>query len=180
LAERWERFATVLHHHHTVEDKSMWPVLLDHARMAGDVEVEEMLLAMEAEHERIDPALRASRDALDAMQTHPCDDHRNALELQITTAQELLAAHLAHEESEALPYLQRTLSTTEYALMEKAAAKAYPASMLLFLVPWVLHGLPGGLGEALMDEQGGCWRSSTDSLSVASRGTNSRRSGAPS
>ena len=27
LAARWERFAEVLHHHHTVEDEHIWPVM---------------------------------------------------------------------------------------------------------------------------------------------------------
>jgi hemerythrin-like domain-containing protein len=27
LAARWERFAEALHHHHTVEDEHIWPVM---------------------------------------------------------------------------------------------------------------------------------------------------------
>ncbi len=31
LGARWTRFATVLHHHHGVEDEHLWPVLLGKA-----------------------------------------------------------------------------------------------------------------------------------------------------
>ena len=34
LGARWTRFATVLHHHHGVEDEHLWPVLLGKA--SGD------------------------------------------------------------------------------------------------------------------------------------------------
>ena len=35
LAARWGRFAEVLHHHHAVEDASIWPLLLSEIRRRG-------------------------------------------------------------------------------------------------------------------------------------------------
>ena len=154
LADRWQRFAGVLHHHHQVEDTAFWPLLLEHARAVGDTESERTLLDMEAEHDGIDPALEACRSGFAEMVDHPCDDHRNALDVRVTAARELLAAHLRHEETEALPFLQRTMSAEEYAECEAAAARGYPLSSVLFIVPWVLHGLPGDSGRDFIASQG--------------------------
>ena len=63
LGERWRTFATVLHHHHSVEDEHLWPKLLQKTATAGDTEGEALLHAMEAEHDGIDPALTAARKA---------------------------------------------------------------------------------------------------------------------
>ena len=102
--------AEVLHHHHSVEDEALWPVLLHHAEPAGSTEDSTMLEDMEAEHGVIDPALAAVRTAFEEMCAHPCADHRNALEIRVAAARESLHEHLAHEEGQALPMLQRTLS----------------------------------------------------------------------
>lgn len=154
LQERWARFATVLHHHHEIEDSAIWPVLLEHARTDADRAAEQTLLDMEAEHDGIDPTLTGCGEGFAAMVTHPCDDHRNALDVRVTAARELLARHLEHEETEALPYLQRAMTTEEFAASEKAAGQGYPLSMVPFLVPWVLHGLPGDSGRDFMARQG--------------------------
>ena len=154
LRARWDRFAVVLHHHHSVEDTAIWPVLLDHARTSGATADERTLLDMEAEHDGIDPALTACASGFAAMLDHPCDDHRNALDVRVTAARELLAVHLRHEETEALPLLQRTMSADEFAASEAAAGQGYPLRLVPFLVPWVLHGLPGDDGRAFIAAQG--------------------------
>src|SRR3712207_2560067 len=46
LARRWSRFEEVLHHHHVVEDTSIWPALLAHADAAGSDEDRATLEAM--------------------------------------------------------------------------------------------------------------------------------------
>ena len=86
LSARWDRFADVLHHHHEVEDASIWPVLVERARTSGNADDERTLLAMEAEHDAIDPALDAVRAAFAKLLEHPCDDHRNALDVRTTAA----------------------------------------------------------------------------------------------
>ena len=154
LRARWERFAGILHHHHPIEDTAIWPVLLQHARSDADTDAVQLLEDMEAEHEEIDPALTACHDGFAAMVDHPCDDHRNALDVRVTAARELLAGHLRHEETEALPYLQRVMTDEEFATSEKAAVDGYPKSVIPFLVPWLLHQLPGTAGRDFVAAQG--------------------------
>ncbi len=141
LRARWTRFADALHHHHRVEDDSIWPVLLERAVAAGETEARALLTAMEDEHEQIDPALAACADGFAAMADHPCADHRNALDVHVTTTHALLLDHLRHEETEALPLVQRRMTAIDWAASEKAADRAYPARMMPFLLGWVFHGL---------------------------------------
>jgi hemerythrin-like domain-containing protein len=154
LRARWDRFADVLHHHHQIEDTAIWPVLLEHARAGADRDAERLLLDMEAEHDGIDPALIACHQGFAAMADHPCDDHRNALDVRVTAARELLAGHLRHEETEALPYLQQVMTAEEFEASEKAAGRGYPPSSLPFIVPWVLHEVPGDTGRDFVARAG--------------------------
>lgn len=142
LVKRWAAFDGVLHHHHQIEDTAFWPTLLRHADAAGNAGDRVTLEAMEAEHSLIDPALQRCRDALAQMVTHPCEDHRNALDVRLTSIREALLQHLHHEETVALPLLQRTMTDAEFAAAEAAAQKGYPPSSFAFLIPWVMHELP--------------------------------------
>jgi iron-sulfur cluster repair protein YtfE (RIC family) len=142
LHQRWERMAEVLHHHHSAEDEALWPVLRRHAHDAGNAEDLTMLEDMEAEHGVVDPALAAVDTAFAEMSAHPCVDHRNALDIRLAAARECLHEHLAHEEGQALPMLQRTLSVEENETFEAAADKAYPLRLVPFVLPWVMHELP--------------------------------------
>jgi hemerythrin-like domain-containing protein len=142
LHERWSRFAEVLHHHHGVEDDHLWPVLARHAQEAGTTEDLTLLEDMEAEHAVIDPALAAVDAAFREMTEHPCADHRNALDIRVCAAREHLLEHLAHEEGQALPMLQRTLSVEENEAFDKAAAAGYPMRIVPFALCWSLHRLP--------------------------------------
>jgi len=151
LERRWVAMAEVLHHHHSAEDAELWPLLQQHAEAAGDATDLKVLADMEDEHAYIDPALENVRGAFASMSTHPCTDHRNALEIRLGAAHELLLSHLAHEEEHALPMLQRTLSHEENAAFEKAVAKRYPVRSVPFVLPWAMDGVPAEARERLLE-----------------------------
>jgi iron-sulfur cluster repair protein YtfE (RIC family) len=150
LSQRWQKAAEMLHHHHSVEDASLWPVLQRHAEDAAAEEDLQVLADMEAEHATIDPALAASTEAFAAMVEHPCEDHRHALEIRLAAAHEGLLEHLAHEEGQALPMLQRTLSEQENAEFERAVERAYPLRIVPFGLPWAMDGLPAEARERML------------------------------
>ena len=151
LAARWGRFAEVLHHHHAVEDASIWPLLLQGVTDERDRAV---LRAMAAEHGQVDPALAAATAAFAAMPEQPSEERRTDLEARVSAVRDLLHEHLAHEEREALPLLQRTLSAEQFASTEKAAEKAYPVRLLPFIVPWVMEGVPDHVARSFLREAG--------------------------
>jgi hemerythrin-like domain-containing protein len=151
LEQRWLRTAEVLHHHHEAEDEELWPLLLRHAQEAGNTDDVQLLVDMEAEHERIDPALASCRAAFVAMAEHPCTDHRNALEVRLTAAHAGLLEHLAHEEGQALPMLQRTLTEEENRAFEKAIERRYPLRMVPFLLPWAMAEVPSEARDRMLE-----------------------------
>ena len=154
LARRWDRFAEVLHHHHQVEDDYIWPVLERHAADDGETAATEMLHAMEAEHAQIDPALAAVEASFRAMAAHPCTDHRNALDVRVTAVRAALLEHLRHEETDALPYLQRVATPEEEKAMAQGAERGYPLSITPFVLPWVAEEVPEELVASFLREAG--------------------------
>jgi hemerythrin-like domain-containing protein len=141
LAARWTRFATILHHHHTVEDTTLWPQLLELADAAGDSDARATLEAMEAEHRLVDPLLTACAEGFAAMAHSPAPDTAERLAEHAAAARDSLAAHLRHEETEALPLLQRYLSAEGWQRVEAAAGEGTGPRELPFYVPWGAKGL---------------------------------------
>jgi hypothetical protein len=96
---------------------------------------------MEAEHELIDPLLRSCADGFAAMAQGRDAATRNRLADTTEAARDTLSHHMAHEETEALPLLQRLLSAEGWERVEKAAGQGKSVRDLVFLVPWVADGL---------------------------------------
>jgi iron-sulfur cluster repair protein YtfE (RIC family) len=106
LLTSWELFKTQLHMHHTGEDTDLWPRMRAH--LAGQPDELALLQAMEDEHGRIDPLLDAVDDALaDRDQGY----QRLADTVDALTAE--LSGHLAHEERDTLPLMDRSLTPAE-------------------------------------------------------------------
>lgn len=143
LADRWTRFAAVLHHHHAGEDAGLWPLLHERVAVAGDLAARDTLDAMEAEHEQIDPLLEACAAGLARMAAGGSADERAALAVRTVAARDGLGHHLAHEETEALALVQRHLTQEQWRRMEREHF-AGPTSLgeIAFLVPWACSGLP--------------------------------------
>lgn len=138
LADRWAVFATVLHNHHTGEDEGVWPFLMDRA----DAEGREVLEAMEAEHEEIDPLLEACAAGLGRLTRAADEDARAALVVRLVAARESLGRHLAHEETEAIALIQQLVTPEEWHLLDEEFFKKHLTLRdFARLVPWAAHGL---------------------------------------
>lgn len=112
----------LLHHHHTVEDELVWPLLGERVPEARPA-----LAALEAEHERIDPLIERARDT------------RIPLPERAVTLQELheaLKAHLDAEERDAVPLLQRHLSRSDWDRVEERAGGGTSRSRLPLIYGW--------------------------------------------
>ena len=143
LQARWQLFAEILHHHHAAEDDYYWPALSAAVQLRGTADDHLLVAAMEDEHAGIDPALAACADGFAEVLTHPCESHRAALEVRIVTFREALDEHLAHEEGETLPLVQRVMTAAEFAASERAIERnAYPPRMIPVVLPWAWHRLP--------------------------------------
>jgi hypothetical protein len=154
LAGRWARFAKILHHHHTVEDEAIWPPLLERVAAAGEPGDRETLEAMEAEHHLIDPLLEACAQGFAAMAAAPSSVLRERLAADTARTRDTLAQHLEHEETEALPLVQRHLSTEQWEHAEDRAGTGVPFRELAFLVPWLAEGLDRATIERVLAKAG--------------------------
>ncbi|MGY1705734.1 hemerythrin domain-containing protein [Geodermatophilus sp. SYSU D00697] len=158
LAARWERFGTTLHHHHTIEDTAIWPLLLAHVDAAGDAAGRATLEAMEAEHGLIDPLLDACGAGFAALAFVPDAATRDRLADRVAAARDCLGRHLAHEETEALPLVQRHLSADEWDAAERAAQAGHGPREMPFLLPWAAAGLSTEQVDAAFGEGGRAFR----------------------
>ena len=127
----WKFLAKQLHIHHTAEDTALWPRLHAAADDAGEVK---LLGEMEAEHASLDPRI----DQIDA-----AVDARNpaVFTSEIKTLANGLAAHMIHEEGEALPLLERRLGQAGWddfgtEIRQQQGGLKGGAAYL----PWVLDG----------------------------------------
>ncbi len=154
LADRWAFFAETLHHHHSGEDAWLWPALLERA----DGAERETLLAMEAEHEEIDPLLAASADGFARMAAGAGADCRAALTVRLVAARESLARHLAHEETDAMRILQAHLTPADWTALDEKFKEGLTFATLVALVPWAFSEVPGSALPDLFARTGSAHR----------------------
>jgi hypothetical protein len=148
LQKRWELFAHVLHKHHAGEDAGLWPLLLDRVDAAGDAEGRRTLEAMEAEHEHIDPTLRACADGFARLAETPDADARAALAVRLVAARERLGAHLVHEERDAMALVQRHMSQQDWDdMVAEHFDKGVTPRERVRTLPWAAHGLSAADAE---------------------------------
>jgi hemerythrin-like domain-containing protein len=141
LGQRYGRFASTLHHHHTVEVDVYWPVLRRAAQERGVPGDLDAVSDNSDEHAEMDPCLDQCARAFAEMADHPCEDHRNALDVRLAGLAELLLGHMSHEEHEILPLVQRVLTHEEFTDVEKTIGKSYNGKDVPFIVAWAMHGL---------------------------------------
>lgn len=142
LATRWDRFFTILHHHHSLEDQYIWPFLMERA----DAAEREVLEAMEEEHEQIDPLLTAVAEGFAALAGDRvpagAEDLRAGLKVRVSATRDLLARHLRHEETEAIAVLQRCTTAEEWKGLTDQIESNKIALPLPFVVGWCAEGIP--------------------------------------
>jgi iron-sulfur cluster repair protein YtfE (RIC family) len=137
LDRRWQHFVRELHHHHTKEDDALWPLLLSRV----DEQEREVLESMEAEHDRLDPLLERVTSGLAALAGGA--GTRAGLPDAVRELAAVLDAHLAHEETAAIPVIQAHVSAAEWQHLEETELRAKGSPrQLAFMLPWVADGLP--------------------------------------
>jgi hypothetical protein len=150
LQRRWELFSTALHHHHSGEDAWLWPVLIERAT----ADERGLLLAMEAEHAEIDPALAECSAGFRRLAEAADEDAHRALIVRVTATQAALQRHLAHEETDTMALLQRVLTPKDWAEMDKKFQRSFSPRELTWAVPWIVDELPGEVRDGMFSQPG--------------------------
>lgn len=142
LADRWDRFAGILHHHHSIEDDLIWPYLMDRA----DDGERATLQAMEDEHGEFDPLLSSVARGLAGLagDRPPVqgEDLRAALTVRVAATRDVLGRHLEHEETETIAILQRRADLTSWRAIEEEADQRKISVPLTFMVGWCAEEVP--------------------------------------
>ena len=125
---RWARFAATLHHHHTAEDTLYWPVLLTAVEARGTEADRAEVRAMSRGARRHRPAGDGVGDGFAAVVEHPCEEHRNALDIRLAGLREVLGEHLRHEETVVLPLVQRVMTHEEFQAVETGDREVLPGA----------------------------------------------------
>jgi hypothetical protein len=149
LSERWAVFADVLHKHHSGEDAGIWPFLLERA----DDDERAVLLAMEAEHDKIDPQLESCEHLLGELADGSSPDLarlRAQLSVRLAETRALLDHHLRHEETEAMAILQRHTTQQEWVALEEEhfGESKKDLRYLTYVCNWIAEDL----SPAVMDD----------------------------
>ena len=131
-AAGWEMFKTYLRVHHTCEDDAVWPVMQQ--ALAGRPDGLALLEAMEAEHAAIDPLLNAVDAALADRDSGP--QRLGGLAGELVT---VLTGHLRHEESDALPLIDATMTQQQWQHFSELHGSRIGAGAPRYL-PWLLEG----------------------------------------
>lgn len=126
----WELFVRTLRAHHKAEDAALWPALRRAVSAPDDLAI---IDAMEAEHAEIDPRIVAITAA---DRDHRVDDIRE----ELAALQTGLSAHMRHEETEALPLLERTLGPNGWAAFPRQMRSSNRMRDMAMMIPWILDG----------------------------------------
>jgi iron-sulfur cluster repair protein YtfE (RIC family) len=138
LGGHWAFVGDQLHHHHRVEDESLWPLV--RPKLAGRTEDLAVLDQMVAEHEALQPKCEAVDSGFADFARAPSDEAGLALRRSIDDLASSLGAHLDAEETNGFPVIDRALNEQEFEAFGKATAKAVGMRGSARFFPWIFDG----------------------------------------
>ena len=109
LGEHVEWLMDFLHDHHTAEDEGLWPLVRERNPAIGD-----LLDSLEADHQRIAPAIGPLVVAAREYARTTGDEQRRALLSALDNLSELLLPHLDREVDEAMPLVSASITKAEW------------------------------------------------------------------
>jgi hypothetical protein len=125
----WTVLAEQLHHHHTVEDEQLWPLVRRSWRRSPDAL--QVLDVMEDEHVLVDPALAAvGEDVRQGVTPAASLDRLDAV----------VREHLAHEEREAMPLIACAVTPGDWDAFGARQARSLGLKGAAEFFPWLLLG----------------------------------------
>lgn len=124
----WDNFMFQLDNHHSVEDRVLWPSVLE--RIADRPEDQKLMEEMEAEHAELGPRIAAVDTALKG--------GASDLAERIEDLYQVMDGHFAHEEDKALPLIQAVCTPKEWKTFGFANARNLGFKGVGTYIPWVM------------------------------------------
>jgi hemerythrin HHE cation binding domain-containing protein len=128
VAEHLADMATALHHHHTGEDKLLWPLLLERTSMHTG-----LIQRMEDQHERLARALDTVEELLPRWRADADPTTRDRLAEAVATVFAGLDEHLTDEENELLPIVPEHITPAEWHTLGEHGRDALPRNSKAFV-----------------------------------------------
>jgi hemerythrin-like domain-containing protein len=147
LADHFRWYRLGLHNHHHGEDELVWPLLLARVDLEADI-----VLRMEAQHERVASTLARAGTALAAWEASAAEPARDDLVAALTDHRAVLLEHLDDEESALLPLAARHLSVAEWAAQGEHFLQHTPKASLLVFLGAVLEDADPRERRAFLDD----------------------------
>lgn len=138
LQAHWAFVDEQLHHHHEVEDASLWPIL--RPKLAGDTHRLGVLDTLEAQHRELLPSCDTVTAGFAALVAEPGAERGQALAADLDDAAAGLGAHLDYEEAEGFPVVEEAMTQEEFTAFGKATAKAVGMKGSAVFFPWIFDG----------------------------------------
>jgi hemerythrin-like domain-containing protein len=126
VADHLQLITGFLHHHHTGEDRLLWPVLLERA----DSKFAPVVLLMEAQHEGVAEQLELVEGLSTAFAATAGPQEQVALASACDVLYLLLEEHLTAEETRVLPLAERYISQQEWNEMGEEGLGTLPKRQL--------------------------------------------------
>ncbi|MFC9293622.1 hemerythrin domain-containing protein [Streptomyces sp. NPDC057011] len=146
LADHFRDYRLGLHNHHHGEDEHLWPPLLARVDLEAD-----LVLRMEAQHERVAATLAAAEEALPAWENAAGEAERDTLVAVLAEHRSVLVEHLGDEEESLLPLAARHLSAHEWDALGEHFMTATPKPKLLFFLGMVLEDADRAERASMLD-----------------------------
>jgi hemerythrin-like domain-containing protein len=138
LADHWAFVDDQLHHHHEVEDASLWPLV--RPKLQGREADLAVLGEMEAQHLTLLPGCTSIGEGFSSLARHPDGDSGAKLADQLHAVATQLATHLDDEEVRCFPVIEEALSAAEFESFGKATAKSIGMRGSARFFPWIFDG----------------------------------------
>jgi hypothetical protein len=138
LGAHWDFINEQLHHHHQVEDDSLWPLV--RPKLSGSGDEVAVLAEMEAQHEALLPKCGEIGMGFASFAQNPTGDNGAELADGLDALAILLGSHLDDEEARCFPVIDKSLSVDEFESFGKATAKAIGMRGSARFFPWIFDG----------------------------------------
>lgn len=134
IADHFRDYRLGLKNHHEGEDELLWPPLLSRVDPGADV-----ILRMQAQHERVEATLARLDTAVPTWETTAGADERDTLVAILVDHRAVLLEHLDDEEATLLPLAAEYITEKEWASPGEHLVANTPKLILLTLLGLVLE-----------------------------------------
>ncbi|WP_433607741.1 hemerythrin domain-containing protein [Prescottella agglutinans] len=134
IADHFRDYRLGLKNHHEGEDELLWPPLLSRVDLEADI-----VLRMQAQHERVEATLARLDAAVPAWEATAGADERDILVAALTDHRAVLVEHLDDEETTLLPLAAKHITEKEWASLGEHLVANTPKLTLLTLFGLVLE-----------------------------------------